>query len=146
KRHVQRFLRHKDKVKITIMFRGREVTHPERGQMILDRLAEELTDLAVIEQRPNLDGRNMTMLLGPSKAVLSGTLGKEDGDGDGDGAAPEGSTATATANGSAGGESANGEPAEAPEAANAEAEAGSDEPADDEPADDEPAEPESPAA
>jgi translation initiation factor IF-3 len=58
------------------MFRGREVTHPERGQMILDRLAEELGELAVIEQRPNLDGRNMTMLLGPSKAVLSGTLAK----------------------------------------------------------------------
>jgi translation initiation factor IF-3 len=72
KRHVERFLKHKDKVKITIMFRGREVTHPERGQMILDRLAEELTELAIIEQRPNLDGRNMTMLLGPSKAVLAG--------------------------------------------------------------------------
>jgi translation initiation factor IF-3 len=83
KRHVERFLKHKDKVKITIMFRGREVTHPERGQMILDRLAEELTELAIIEQRPNLDGRNMTMLLGPSKAVLSGTLGK-----DGNGAEP----------------------------------------------------------
>src|ERR671929_2284852 len=72
KGHVERFLRHKDKVKITIMFRGREVTHPERGRMILDRLAEELAELAVIEQRPNLDGRNMTMMLGPSKAVLSG--------------------------------------------------------------------------
>jgi translation initiation factor IF-3 len=88
KRHVERFLKHKDKVKITIMFRGREVTHPERGQMILDRLAEELTELAIIEQRPNLDGRNMTMLLGPSKAVLSGTLGKDgesaaNGEGDG---------------------------------------------------------------
>jgi translation initiation factor IF-3 len=74
KGHVERFLRHKDKVKITIMFRGREVTHPERGRMILDRLAEELQDLAIIEQRPNLDGRNMTMMLGPSKAVLAGTL------------------------------------------------------------------------
>jgi translation initiation factor IF-3 len=73
KGHVERFLRHKDKVKITIMFRGREVTHPERGRMILDRLAEELTELAVVEQRPNLDGRNMTMMLGPSKAVLAGT-------------------------------------------------------------------------
>ena len=82
KRHVERFLKHKDKVKITIMFRGREVTHPERGQMILDRLAEELTELAIIEQRPNLDGRNMTMLLGPSKAVLSGTLGKDGADGE----------------------------------------------------------------
>ena len=77
KGHVERFLRHKDKVKITIMFRGREVTHPERGRMILDRLAEELVDLATIEQRPNLDGRNMTMMLGPSKAVLAGTIDEE---------------------------------------------------------------------
>ncbi len=74
KGHVERFLRHKDKVKITIMFRGREVTHPERGVMILDRLAEELADLAVVEQRPLQDGRNMTMMLGPSKAVLSGEI------------------------------------------------------------------------
>jgi translation initiation factor IF-3 len=74
KRHVERFLRHKDKVKITIMFRGREVTHPERGEAILDRLAEELAELAVVEQRPQQDGRNMTMMLGPSKAVLSGEL------------------------------------------------------------------------
>jgi translation initiation factor IF-3 len=79
KGHVVRFLRHKDKVKITIMFRGREVTHPERGTMILDRLAEELSELAVVEQRPNLDGRNMTMVLGPSKAVLAGSLDEGDG-------------------------------------------------------------------
>ena len=74
---MERFLRHKDKVKITIMFRGREVTHPERGVMILDRLAEELSDLAQVEQRPNLDGRNMTMMLGPSKSVLAGTIDEE---------------------------------------------------------------------
>jgi translation initiation factor IF-3 len=72
KHHVERFLRHKDKVKITIMFRGREVTHPERGVMILDRLAEELSELGTVEQRPTQDGRNMTMMLGPSKAVLAG--------------------------------------------------------------------------
>ncbi len=78
KGHVERFLRHKDKVKITIMFRGREVTHPERGVMILDRLAEELSELAVIEQRPIQDGRNMTMMLGPSKAVLAGEFDEED--------------------------------------------------------------------
>jgi len=81
KGHVERFLRHKDKVKITIMFRGREVTHPERGRMILDRLAEELAELAVVEQRPNLDGRNMTMMLGPSKAVLAGTLDEDAAEG-----------------------------------------------------------------
>jgi translation initiation factor IF-3 len=81
KRHVERFLRHKDKVKVTIMFRGREVTHPERGEMILNRLAEELEELAQVEQRPQQDGRNMTMMLGPSKAVLSGEVAPDD-DGD----------------------------------------------------------------
>jgi translation initiation factor IF-3 len=81
KGHVERFLRHKDKVKVTIMFRGREVTHPERGVMILDRLAEDLGELAIVEQRPIQDGRNMTMMLGPSKAILAGTLGEgEDGE------------------------------------------------------------------
>jgi translation initiation factor IF-3 len=68
KGHVERFLKHRDKVKVTIMFRGREVTHPERGEMILNRLAEELADLAVVEQRPTQDGRNMTMMLAPAKA------------------------------------------------------------------------------
>jgi translation initiation factor IF-3 len=90
KGHVERFLRNKDKVKVTIMFRGREVTHPERGVAILDRLAEELHEVAQVEQRPNLDGRNMTMLLGPSKAVLAGTLGEAavNGAAPEDGAAP----------------------------------------------------------
>ena len=72
KHHVERFLRHKDKVKVTIMFRGREVTHPERGTAILDRLAEELAELGVVEQRPIQEGRNMTMMMAPSKAVLTG--------------------------------------------------------------------------
>jgi translation initiation factor IF-3 len=72
KQHVERFLRHKDKVKVTIMFRGREVTHPERGTAILDRLAEELAELGVVEQHPTQEGRNMTMLMAPSKAVLAG--------------------------------------------------------------------------
>jgi translation initiation factor IF-3 len=71
KGHVTRFLKNKDKVKITIMFRGREVTHPERGTALLDRLSSELSEIAVIEQSPLQDGRNMTMLLAPSKAVLA---------------------------------------------------------------------------
>ena len=74
KGHVTRFLLHKFKVKITIMFRGREVAHPERGVAILDRLAEELSTIGVVEQSPTLDGRNMAMLLAPSKAVLSGNV------------------------------------------------------------------------
>ena len=77
KGHVERFLLHKDKVKVTIMFRGREVTHPERGQMILERLAEELELIAQVDQRPQQDGRNMTMLLSPSKAVIAGQIDAE---------------------------------------------------------------------
>jgi translation initiation factor IF-3 len=76
--HVRRFLGSQDKVKITIMFRGRETTHPERGEQLLMRLAEDVADLGTIEQRPNLDGRNMTMVLGPVKQ-------KEAGDGEGEG-------------------------------------------------------------
>ncbi len=87
KHHVERFLKHKDKVKVTIMFRGREVTHPERGTAILDRLAEELSELGVVEQRPMQEGRNMTMMMAPSKAVLTGRLGMEDGEGEADGTA-----------------------------------------------------------
>jgi translation initiation factor IF-3 len=75
KHHVERFLRQKDKVKVTIMFRGREVTHPERGTAILDRLAEELAELGVVEQRPLQEGKNMTMMMAPSKAVLAGRAG-----------------------------------------------------------------------
>jgi len=69
KGHVERFLKARDKVKVTIMFRGREVAHPERGEMILNRLADELGDLAVIEQRPQQDGRNMTMMLAPARTA-----------------------------------------------------------------------------
>ncbi len=69
KGHVERFLKAKDKVKVTIMFRGREQAHPERGEMILTRLAEELEGVAQIEQRPIQDGRNMTMMLGPLRSA-----------------------------------------------------------------------------
>ena len=71
KGHVARFLNAKDKVKVTIMFRGREVAHPERGEELLSRLAEELQEVAVVEQRPTQDGRNMTMMLAPAKSSTS---------------------------------------------------------------------------
>jgi translation initiation factor IF-3 len=87
KGHVERFLRDQNKVKVTIMFRGREMAHPERGQMILDRLAEELADLAVVEQRPIQDGRNMTMMLGPGKTAEKGPAAKDEKPAEGDGAA-----------------------------------------------------------
>jgi translation initiation factor IF-3 len=76
KGHITRFLMGKDKVKVTIMFRGREVTHPERGTALLDRLASELSEIGVVEQSPVQDGRNMTMLLAPSKSVLAGERDK----------------------------------------------------------------------
>src|ERR671924_195528 len=65
--HVQRFLNQRAKVKVTIMFRGRETAHPERGRDLLMRLAEDVKEIGLIEQAPLLDGRNMTMLLGPTK-------------------------------------------------------------------------------
>ncbi|GAB4253369.1 MAG: translation initiation factor IF-3 [Thermoleophilia bacterium] len=68
KSHVERFLKKGDKVKVTIMFRGRELVHPHLGERLLRRLAEELSDLAEIESEPNLDGRNMVMMLGPRRS------------------------------------------------------------------------------
>jgi translation initiation factor IF-3 len=65
--HVERFLRNQDKVKVTIMFRGREQSHPERGRMLLDRLLQDVSELATVEQEPLQEGRNMHMLLAPSR-------------------------------------------------------------------------------
>jgi translation initiation factor IF-3 len=67
KGHVERFLNQRAKVKVTIMFRGREQTHPERGRDLLMRLAEEVGEIGQIEAAPVLDGRNMVMVLGPTK-------------------------------------------------------------------------------
>ena len=67
KGHVSRFLNQRAKVKVTIMFRGRETTHPERGRDLLMRLAEDVKDIGQIESQPLLDGRNMVMVLGPTK-------------------------------------------------------------------------------
>ena len=68
-RQVSRFLSEGHKVKITIMFRGREVFHPELGKRILDRVAEKIGDGAKVEAEPRLDGRNMVMVLAPDKRV-----------------------------------------------------------------------------
>jgi len=67
KGHVVRFLNQRAKVKVTIMFRGRETLHPERGRDLLMRLAEDVKEIGAIESAPILDGRNMVMLLGPTK-------------------------------------------------------------------------------
>jgi len=67
KGHVVRFLNQRAKVKVTIMFRGRENLHPERGRDLLMRLYEDVKDIGQIESNPELDGRNMVMVLGPTK-------------------------------------------------------------------------------
>jgi translation initiation factor IF-3 len=67
KGHVVRFLKQGDKVKITIMFRGREQSRPELGFRLLQRLAEDVQELGFVESAPKQDGRNMIMVLGPTK-------------------------------------------------------------------------------
>jgi translation initiation factor IF-3 len=66
-RHVERFLGEGNKVKLTIMFRGREMAHPELGLRILERIADEVGEIAIVESAPRQDGRNMTMVLHPLK-------------------------------------------------------------------------------
>jgi translation initiation factor IF-3 len=66
-RHVERFLAEGNKVKLTIMFRGREMAHPELGLRILERIADEVNEIAIVESAPRQDGRNMTMVLHPLK-------------------------------------------------------------------------------
>jgi len=100
KGHVVRFLNQRAKVKVTIMFRGRETSHPERGRDLLMRLAEDVKEIGLIESPPLLDGRNMVMMLGPTKnaGVAKDAKAKEterreeavQGDRDGEAPAPQG--------------------------------------------------------
>jgi translation initiation factor IF-3 len=69
-RSARRFLESGNKVKFTVRFRGREITHPQRAQMQLDWLVEQLTDLANVEQRPQMEGRTMSAIVGPKPIVL----------------------------------------------------------------------------
>jgi len=97
KGHVTRFLKQRAKVKVTIMFRGRERDHPERGRDLLMRLAEDVKELGVIETQPLLEGRNMTMVMAPTKSAGARDAKAEDeerseeavqGDGDGQDSPP----------------------------------------------------------
>ena len=102
KGHVERFLNQRAKVKVTIMFRGREQSHPERGRDLLMRLAEDVKEIGQVESPPLLDGRNMVMVLGPTKnagvtrdddAETEDTQRSQEtvqGDRDGQAASPEG--------------------------------------------------------
>ena len=70
KGHVMRFLKKGARVKVTIMFRGREMAHPEQGLNVLERLAEDLKPYATVESQPKMEGRNMHMLVAPIKGAF----------------------------------------------------------------------------
>ena len=75
--HVRRFLTEGSKVKLTIMFRGREMAHPEFGRQLLERVATDLEDIAIVDQAPLQDGRNMTMILNPTVKPKKSTESKQ---------------------------------------------------------------------
>jgi translation initiation factor IF-3 len=88
KGHVERFLKTGARVKVTIMFRGREMAHTELGRRLLDRLTEDLQELANVESFPKLDGRNMIMVMAPVKRPVTRNAAKEP-DGAGEQESPE---------------------------------------------------------
>ncbi len=69
-KHIRRFLGEGNKVRLMIVFRGREIVHPETGQAMLDVVSREVAELAVIEQKPSMEGRRMVMVLGPRSGVI----------------------------------------------------------------------------
>jgi len=110
-RQVLKFLNEGHKVKVTIMFRGREVFHPELGKKILDRVAEHVDGAARVESEPRLDGRNMVMVLAPDKRAKQAAAARaqhEHEDDPGGGTVPTGAPGPADANGGSPG--ANGTP------------------------------------
>jgi translation initiation factor IF-3 len=90
KGHVVRFLNQGDKVKITIMFRGREQSRPELGYRLLQRLAQDVQEISVVESAPKQDGRNMLMVLAPLKKKVSASVRKSESDASGTDEAHEG--------------------------------------------------------
>ena len=68
-KNAVRFLTDGDKVKVTIMFRGRELSHPELGEVLLTKMADKLKDIATVERSPKLEGKNMIMIVGPNSVT-----------------------------------------------------------------------------
>jgi len=69
-KHIRRFLSEGNKVRLMIVFRGREIVHPETGQAVLDEVSREVADISTIEQKPSMEGRRMVMVLGPRSGVI----------------------------------------------------------------------------
>lgn len=66
-RHIKKFLEEQNKVKVSMMFRGREIAYTEIGRKIMEQIREELSDISVLDQHPRLEGRNMIMIIAPKK-------------------------------------------------------------------------------
>ena len=94
--HVRRFLKDGSKVRASIMFRGREMTHTELGLRLLDRLADDMSELATVEATPKVDGRNMVMVLAPVKQKPKPTEDGDDASADGAGPADAAPSNSAT--------------------------------------------------
>ena len=73
-KHIRRFLGEGNKVRLMIVFRGREIVHPETGQAVLDVVSKEVAEIAAIEQKPSMEGRRMVMILGPRSGVIRPAL------------------------------------------------------------------------
>jgi len=78
-KNAEKFLKSGDKVKVTVMFRGREMVHPEIGRALLDRVAEQLKDVSVIERPPNMEGRFLSTILAPGHVKAVATKEPEEG-------------------------------------------------------------------
>jgi translation initiation factor IF-3 len=74
-KHIRRFLAEGNKCKLVIVFRGREIVHPETGQAMLDSVVKSVSDIAMVEQRPMMEGRRMVMVIGPRGGVIRAPVG-----------------------------------------------------------------------
>ena len=115
KSHVERFLRQGDKVKVTIMFRGREQSRPELGFRLLQRLASDVEELGFVESQPRQDGRNMIMVIGPHRRKSEARTDRASRDGHHGERASSRSRAASTAAASTAASAAAAQPAEASE-------------------------------
>jgi translation initiation factor IF-3 len=78
-RHIKRFLEEGNKAKLTVRFRGREITHPEKGREVLDEIVQALEGLVVVESNPSMEGKAMTMLLAPKPSAVKARLAAAEG-------------------------------------------------------------------
>lgn len=79
-KHVRRFLEEGNKCRVVVIFRGREVTHPETGVSVLDKVTEKMSDVAQVDMKPSLEGKRMTMVLGPKAGVIRKSSAKKEGE------------------------------------------------------------------